>query len=80
MFCTCSPGSLALYYREAMVYTPFAATVLGLGAIAIISVLDGWKWWKAKKEKTAAMTAVQVLPSNTGNIQTGMTVIIVDAL
>ena len=53
-----------------MVYTPFAATGLGLGAIAIISMLDGWEWWKARKERTAPMTAVR--PLSSGNIQTGM--------
>ena len=58
-----------------MVYTPFAATLLGLGAIALISMLDGWEWWKAKKEKRAAIVAaVQVLPPNVGNIQTGKTI------
>ena len=68
-----SPSS-SVYYREAMVYTPFAATLVGLGAIAMISMLDGWEWWKAKKEKTAvaAVAAAEVLPTNLGNIQTGM--------
>ena len=49
-----------------MVYTPFAGTGLGLGAIAIISVLDGRKWWKVRKEKKIAAA------SNVGNIQTSM--------
>ena len=54
-------------------YTAFAATLLGLGAISIISVLDGWEWWKVRKEKTAVTVATtQVLPTNTGCIQTGM--------
>ena len=73
MYCsTFSPDSLAMYYRESMVYTPFAATGLGLGAIAIISILDGWEWWKARKEKTASTT---VIPSCTGNIQTGTLIV-----
>ena len=55
-----------MYYREAMVYTPFAATGLGLGAIAIISVLDGRKWWKERKEEKIAAAF------NDGNIQTSM--------
>ena len=56
-----------------MVYTPFAATLLGLGAIAIISVLDGWEWWKERKEKTAAIVgSVQVFPPDVGTIQAGM--------
>ncbi len=56
-----------------MVYTPFAATLLGLGAIAIISVLDGWEWWKARKEKITAVTTAnaQVLPPDVGVIQAG---------
>ena len=54
-------------------YTPFAATLLGLGAIAIISLLDGLEWWKAKKEKRAVtITTGQVLPPHVGNIQSGM--------
>ena len=54
-------------------YTPLAATLLGLGAIVTISVLDGWERWRAKKEKTAAtITTAQELPSNCGHIQTGM--------
>ena len=57
-----------------MVYTPFAATGLGLGAIAIISMLDGWEWWKARKEKIAATTTVQAFSSDVGNIQTGMAI------
>ena len=59
-----------MYYREAMVYTPFAATGLGLGAIAIISVLDGRKWRKERKEEKIAAA------SNVGNIQTSMHVIV----
>ena len=56
-----------------MVYTPFAATLLGLGAIAVISILDGWEWWKERKEKTAAAVAsAQVLPPDVGIIQAGM--------
>ena len=71
-FLKCSPAS-QVYYREAMVYTPFAATLLGLGAIAIISLLDGLEWWKAKKEKrVVTITTGQVLPPHVGNIQSGM--------
>lgn len=60
-----SPTLLALYYREATVYTPFAATVLGLCAIAVMTVLDCWERMQAKKEAE--------IPPSTLHIQTGNT-------
>ena len=51
-------------------YTPFAATGLGLGAIAIISLLDCWECLKARREKEAE-AVVQDIPPDAGNIQIG---------
>ena len=44
-----SPAFVANFYRETTVYTPFAATGLGLFAIAMITALDCWERRKAKR-------------------------------
>lgn len=38
-------------------YTPFAASLLGLGAVVMISLLDCMQWWKKRKEKAALATS-----------------------
>lgn len=70
-----SSALLAKFYREATVYTPFAATGLGLFAIGMITAMDCWEKRKAKRIQ-ALTDEIPHLGAGPGIIQAGTTITI----